>query len=161
MRLARLSDGFTLLELILVLLVMSLAVTISLPSLSRGTASFHLKASGRDVLNVFRLAREKAITEQQTMTVTISRQENSVTLADEVGGGARAMGLPNDVTVDGLALAGEEIHEPALTVRFLANGSCEDAAVLLKNSRGAFIRVVTDPITGGARILQGLGGNGS
>ncbi len=54
---ARFRDGgFTLLELIMVLLVMTLAMAVAYPSMSRGRNAFHLRAVGRDVISALRLS---------------------------------------------------------------------------------------------------------
>jgi hypothetical protein len=47
--------------------------------------------------------------------------------------------------------------EGPLVVRFLPNGSAGNAEVVLISDRGSVVRVVTDPITGGARVEQGSG----
>src|SRR5262245_38114851 len=75
------SQGFTLLELILAMLLMGLAVAVSYPTLSRGSASLELRAAGRDVLNIFRYAREKAITEGAGSRVVVERESGRITLA--------------------------------------------------------------------------------
>ncbi len=154
MRGARHNRGFTLLELILVLFVLVLVAAISYPSLSRGTAAFYLRGTGRDVLNTLRFAREKAITEQTAMTVLADRQAGKVVLATELGDGAREYSLPGDVRIRRLVTGGAEVLEGPLVIRFLPNGSCDDAAIELESSTGGRVLIVTDPITGGARILE-------
>lgn len=150
--------GFSLLELVLVLLIAGLALAVSYPNLARGTAAFHLRAAGRDVLNMLRFAREKAITEQANMLITADREKQQVTLAGAVGGGARRYALPDDVKIARLFLSGKEVPEASITIRFLPNGSCETAEIVLQSSSGALVRVVTDPLTGGARIEADRGG---
>jgi hypothetical protein len=59
-----------------------------------------------------------------------------------------------------MTLAGTEVLEDPLRVRFLPNGSADEAEVLLKSDAGSFFRITTDPITGGARVEQGPGENG-
>ena len=80
-------------------------------------------------------------------------------LTDELGDGARSFSLPRDVKIYRLALAGVEIAQGPLVIRFLPNGSCEDAEILLRSDTGAVLRVVTDPMTGGARIVTESAGN--
>lgn len=151
-------QGFTLLELLIVVLVISVTLAVSYPSLFRGAASIHLRSTARDILNTFRYAREKAVTEQTAMRVAADRQKQELVLTDDLGDGSRTYLLPKDVRIERVALAGNEVMEGPLLVRFLPNGSSEDAEILLKSDAGSFLRVITDPITGGARVESGPGG---
>ncbi len=151
------ADGFSLLEVVIVILIMSLAMAVTYPVLSRGSTSLHLRASGRDLLNLMRYAREKAITEQTGMMVLADRSTNKVTLSDVMGQGVHNLAFPKDVRIQKLALDGVEVKEGPLLIRFLSNGSAENAEVQLVGDNGATLRVFTDPITGGARIQLGTG----
>jgi general secretion pathway protein H len=151
------SRGFTLVELVLVLLIMSLALALTYPNLSRGSAAFHLRAVGRDVMNTLRTAREKAITEQRDMLVVIDREKQQVTLSDALGVGMRSFSLPQDVKIRWLSLGGREIPEGPLRLRFIPNGSSDVAEVALESKTGSVLRVVTDPLTGGAKVMLGAG----
>ena len=150
--------GFTLLELIMVIVVIGLAIAISFPALSRGTATLHLRSAGRDVLNVLRYAREKAITEQREMRFVAEKQGRQVVLTDELGEAGKSHALPRDVVVDSLFAGSEEIREGPLVIRFLPNGSSSPATIVLKSDAGGYLRIITDPITGGARIVTGQEG---
>jgi len=145
-------QGFTLLELMVVIFIVSLVLALSYPSLSRGASSFHLKATGRDVLNTFRFAREKAITEQTGMQVTIDKEKQEIVLSDNLGENVKKYLLPQDVKILRMAMADHEVFENSLVIQFLPNGSSENAAVLLSSKTGSLLRIVTDPFSGGARI---------
>jgi prepilin-type N-terminal cleavage/methylation domain-containing protein len=151
--------GFTLLELLMVMLVVALVLAVSYPSLSRGSQSLHLRATGRDILNSFRYAREKAVTEQTGMMVTLDREKQELVLSDLLGDGTRSYRLPHDVKIQRMALAGAEVVRGPLVVRFLPNGSADSAEVWLQSESGAMLKIVSDPISGGARIESGTGGN--
>jgi prepilin-type N-terminal cleavage/methylation domain-containing protein len=151
------NSGFTLLELVMVILIMGLVLAVTYPALSRGSASIHLRAVGRNILSTFRYAREKAITEQRGMQLVASRETQSLVLSDEFGEGSRSYTLPADVKIEGLSLAGQAIPEGPLVVRFLPNGSSDSAEILVQSKAGGDLRIVSDPITGGARILMGRG----
>ncbi len=150
-------QGFTLVELIIVVVVIALVLAVSYPSLSRGSASIKLRAAGRDILSTFRYAREKAVTEQTGMRVTVDREKQEVTLSDDLGDGSRRYTLPRDIQIRRMLLGGIEVMEGPLIVRFLPNGSAEEAEVMLQSRTGSFLRIITDPITGGARVEQGPG----
>jgi general secretion pathway protein H len=151
--------GFTLLELILALLIITLVLIVSYPSLSRASNAFHLKTTGRDVLNTFRYAREKAVTEQIGMRVMVDREKQQMVLTNYLGDGARTYLLPEDIKIKRIALAGNEISQDSMVVRFLPNGSCDAGEIVLKSVKGSWLKVITDPITGGARIESGSGEN--
>ncbi len=150
-------QGFTLLELLIVALVLALALSVSYPSLSRGSTALRLRATGRDILSTFRYAREKAVTEQAGMVLTVDREKQTLVLSDSLIEGSREYSLPQDVKIQHLALGGTEILEGPLVVRFLPNGSSDNAEIVLRSDTGSFLRIVSDPITGGARIESGQG----
>ena len=153
------NQGFTLLELLIVVLVVALVLAVSYPSLSRGSASIRLRSTGRDVLNTFRYAREKAVTEQLGMKVTVDRKNQRLVLANDLGDGSRTYPMPSDVKIHRIALGGREILEGSAVVRFLPNGSSDAVELLLKSDSDSLVRIVSDPITGGARIESGSGEN--
>jgi Tfp pilus assembly protein FimT len=136
----------------MVILIVSLALGISYPALSRGTAAFHLRATGRDILNTLRYAREKAITEQKIMKVTVDPAAQKIILSDEVGDGSRVYVLPPDIRIQQVFLVGQELRDVPLVIRFMTNGSSESAEILLMSNKGGMIKVVTDPLIGGARV---------
>ncbi len=151
--------GFTLLELLMAVLVLALVLAVSYPSLSRGSSSIRLRTTGRDVLNTLRYAREKAVTEQTGMRVTIDREKQTLILTDDLGDGRRSYALPADVKIHRISLGSEEVLEGPAAIRFLPNGSSERVELLLRSDGGSMLRIVSDPITGGARIEPGAGEN--
>jgi prepilin-type N-terminal cleavage/methylation domain-containing protein len=153
------SAGFSLLELVIVVLLICLTLAITYPVLSRGSASLQLRASGRDFLNLLRYAREKAIMEQKGMMVTVDRSTRQVVMSDEFGTGSHSLVLPKTIRIQRYYLVGEEVVEGALVVHFLPNGSSENAEIVLQAETGALLKVITDPITGGARIQIGSAEN--
>jgi general secretion pathway protein H len=146
--------GFTLLEILLVVIVITLVMAVSYPALSRGSMSLRLRATSRDVLNTIRFAREKAVTEQTGMLLTVDREKQQLILTDSLGEGARTYSLPKDVQIQRLSRAGTEVTDGPLLVRFLPNGSADQGEIILAAKSGAWLGVATDPITGGGRIFS-------
>ncbi len=145
--------GFTLLEVALAVTIIAIVLGVSYPAISRGSAAFRLRATGRDIVNTMRYAREKAVTEQVEMRVVVDRENQRILLTDELGEGARAFPLPKEVRVERLVLSGEVIRQGPLVIRFLPNGSAESAEVQIVSDKGSQLKVVTDAITGGARVM--------
>lgn len=144
--------GFTLLELIVVLSITAMLLAVTFPALSRGSSALHLRTTGRDVLNTFRYAKEQAVTEQIRMEVMVHRAKQEIVLSNFLGEKLRTYTLPRDVRIHRLAVADREIFEEELILHFLPNGSSENAQVLLRSNAGALLRIVSDPLSGGARI---------
>ncbi len=152
-------EGFTLLEIVIVVLIISLAMAVAYPALSRGSSVLRLRATSRDVLNTFRYAREKAVTEQTRMIVTVDREKQQLVFSNGLGENGRTYSMPRDVKIQRIARAGTEVVDGPMVVRFLPNGSSDEAEVVLRSDAGHVLRIITDPITGGARVESGEGGN--
>ncbi len=152
------AEGFTLLEVAIVVIIMAVVLAVTYPSLSRGSSALKLRTTGRDVVNAMRTAREKAVTEQKEMHLVADRQAQKILMTDEVGDGARTYTLPTGIRITHMVLAGHEILDGPMVVRFLSNGSCENAEITLESDKGSSLRVSVDPITGAARIVPVAGG---
>jgi len=149
--------GFTLLEIIITLTVITLVLAISYPSLSRATTSLSLRTTSRDILNTLRYAREKAVTEHTGMRVTVDQENQLLLLTDNFGEGNRRYLLPDTVRIRRVVLGGVASDEGISTVRFLPNGSSDTVEILIESRTGAFMTITSDPITGGASIRSGSG----
>ena len=114
----RSQKGFTLLEIIITLLVIALVMSIAYPSLSRATASLSLRTTGRDILNTLRFAREKAVTEQIGMCVTIDRENQLLQLTNDFGEGDRKYLMPENVIIRRVYIGGmEPVDSTSFTTR--------------------------------------------
>ena len=149
--------GFTLLEIIITLVLVTLVLAVSFPTLSRSTASLSLRTTGRDILNTFRYAREKAVTEQTGMRITVDQESQTLRLTNDFGEGNREYIMPDTVRIQSVVLGGNESDGGITTIRFLPNGSSDSAEILLESKTGSFLRIVSDPLTGGASIRLGAG----
>jgi len=153
-------QGFTLLEILLVVLVIALALAVTYRPLSRGSAMLNLRASSRDVLNIFRYAREKAVTEQTGMIVTVDKNNQQLTLSNNLGDDAKTYTMPKNITINRIALSGNIVEDGSITVRFLPNGSADEAEVLLGSTySNSQLNIISDPLAGGGRIESVQGTN--
>lgn len=151
--------GFTLLELLVVVLIIALVLAVIIPSMSKSSSSISLRTTGRDVLNIFRYAREKAVTEQVGMKVTADREKQRLIVADDFGVGPPSYLMPTDVKISRIVLGGKTVNDGTMALRFLPNGSSDRGEVVLRSRAGSFLRIISDPLAGGARIETGEGEN--
>lgn len=74
-------DGFSMMEIMLVLIIISILTTLSMPALQGFAASRRLKTSAQAIADTLTFAREMAITERHTHLVVFDITNNSYWLA--------------------------------------------------------------------------------
>ncbi len=134
--------GFTLLELVIVLLIAGLVVSLVLPSVSGTLESGRLRSAASEVRAVFNLARTLAASAGRERVVTIRPDRG----AYGVGGEERT--VPEGVTIASVRGGSEGPDPGEFRVRFFPDGSAEEAEVVLTSRTGGRLRVVVDPLTG-------------
>ena len=130
--------GFSLIELIVVLLIMSTIMAISAPRLTGRSESAQLQAAAADVQALGVAARSKAILRNRPVALFIDPQIRrlQLALADEYASD------PEDATrlsraravADGLAIRIESQHGDHIV--FSPDGSASDGQVYIENNRG-------------------------
>ena len=129
---ARDARGFTLLEVIVTLFIVTLAVGLTVPTIGRSTDGIKARAEVARFAAVLRHTRERAITARQPHAVVIDPQAHKMTVhAGGPDGEVRhTRALPARLRV-------EATPPPALTVRFEPHGT----------SSGGHFRLVSGAIT--------------
>ncbi len=141
--------GFSLLELIIVLILMGLAAALVAPSITTGFKSLELETAGRDLITEMKYARSEAIGKQKVFRIVLSQTPEGAaaySLTDDYGEPIRKIDLPAEIGYD----VGEEVTLP-VTISFYPNGRSSAADFLMK-SKQKRMRIVLDPITGFARV---------
>jgi general secretion pathway protein H len=129
----RLDNGFTLLELIVVLFIVVLGFSVVGINLSSGNDATELKVAARDIVSALRFARGQALISHQETTVTLDLAENTYTVSgrNKVYSLAKAI----DVTV---VTAQNEITDGLGSIRFFADGSSTGGRVTLELGKAAW-----------------------
>jgi len=173
-------SGFTLLELIVVLFILSLAVALIAPTFSRPFGQLRLKAAARDVAALCRFARVQAITYQGVLEVVLDRRTNTYWLrgpdwiVGRLGGidqvataedpeqpwevrmrQARVRTLSPGLILKSVILDTGPVHEDERgAIAFFPQGSSTGGEVWVSDEKGRGFRVVVDPLIGLARIHE-------
>ncbi len=150
---ARSNQGFSLLELMVILMVVALAVGIVMPSFSRGLRTLELQTAGRDLITHMRHARSQAIARQKVFRIVLVQEEDegvpdSYIFADEFEQEIKKVFLPEGVSVE------TEEQEFPVRISFYANGRSSGALFTLRRETGRPMRIRVDPITGFPRVLK-------
>ena len=75
------SAGFTLVELLVVLVLIGILMSVTFPSIGRGLSAVKLRTTSREIAAAIRFARWKAIREQQPYWIRIDSEKNEIELA--------------------------------------------------------------------------------
>ncbi|MBN2381996.1 GspH/FimT family pseudopilin [bacterium] len=78
------SRGFTLIEILVVITIMVLALSITIPAIWTGLSKTRLNAYVRELSATLRFARSQAVTTKSRVSVTLNLDQNSYTLREPV-----------------------------------------------------------------------------
>ena len=151
----RAARGFSLVEIIVVIAIISIAMGLTLGLTRYGLAGLHLKGSARDIVTTLRYARERAVAQQATLKVVFQMNENRLYLTDEMNRSRRPLQLNQDVRFRRVRVEGLDIQNRDMVaeIGFFPNGSSTSAEIVLENKKGTKAKIITDLLTGAAKIV--------
>jgi prepilin-type N-terminal cleavage/methylation domain-containing protein len=138
--------GFTLLELIVTLVVITVAAGLVAPAIGRSTESLRVRAEVAGFSATFRHAREQAITTRQAFTVQVNVTNRLLTVTtgeDEVRW-TRALSSRVELRAD---------TPGSLAVRFEPQGTSSGGEFHLTSGKIVY-RVTVDAVTGRVRNMR-------
>lgn len=127
--------GFTILELLIVLVIVVLGFAVVGLNLSSGKGAMEHKAVVRDVVSALRYARGQALMTHQEMTVTFDLEQNTY----QISGRDEVFSIPESIEVT-VVTAQSELSGGQGNIRFFADGSSTGGRVVL--DRGEISRQI-------------------
>lgn len=124
---ATLQGGFTIIELLVVMVIMALAYTLASPMISSGVSGAELKASARQIAAGLRKARSDAISRRQESVLTL----DLATRQFQLTGDARVYRLPPSVAVKVFTAQSELVGGTAGSIRFFPDGGSTGGRITL------------------------------
>jgi general secretion pathway protein H len=139
------AQGFTLLELVVVLAILAVATALVLPSIGRGSETLRLRTEAGRVAGLLRKARLEAISQRYPTKVTLDRARNTVVLtgrddAHPLQELAMPPGLRFTVAAGGDALT------------FSSRGLTRQTRWLLEAPGGRRLAIDVEAVTGRVRV---------
>lgn len=135
--------GFTLIEILVVLVLMGLAAALVMPSFTRGLKGLELETTGRDLITKMKGARSEAVAQQRVFRIIVG--EKSYVFANEFGEAMEQIPFPEGIVA--------EVGEAPVRIAFYSNGRSSGAVFGLRNQAGKRMGIEVDSITGFARAL--------
>ena len=141
--------GFTLLEILIVLVIGVLLVALVPPLLSGMSGATELRGAARQLAAGLRNARNEAITRQQeaVLTLDLERRRFGVT------GDPREIALPESVALKLYTAQSELLDSATGGIRFFPDGSSTGGAITVSGPKLVY-RVNVDWLTGTVAIVE-------
>lgn len=141
--------GFTLLEILVVLVLLSMTYALVPPLFATGGSTTELKAGARQVAAGLRKARSLAIARREETTLTLDVEARNFFLS---GDGVRRK-LPHTATISVFTAQGEVADASSASIRFYPDGSSTGGRVTLAMGERKF-DIDVDWLTGQVEILE-------
>ena len=139
--------GFTLLEVVCVVAIISIFAAIIVPAIPRGTSRARIEAFALEAASLLRADRNAAIRRQIEIAALVDAPSRSL----RSGASGRVLRLPSDVDVQTTLAASCAGRGAGSTINFFPSGmSCGGAIALSRQGIGYEIRV--NWLTGGVEI---------
>jgi prepilin-type N-terminal cleavage/methylation domain-containing protein len=148
--------GFTLLELLIVMALLGVLTAVAYPSIGRGMGTLRLRTASREIAAAIRLARSKALREQQAYYLQFDIDKGEVELSSEDLKYQRSFSLPEGVVFRRVALLGED-NGPYSSDRayyFAPNGLGENIEVMIANSHGRQMKIIQSSMVSSPKIEE-------
>ena len=163
--------GFTLLELLVVLVIISLMSALVVPKIAGSMVNLKLKTASKRVSAALRYARSNAVSEKRTYAAAFDFDKNRLSIftspidggendeepvEDEEGSASRprVYDLPEGIRVEKGVAGDEEVDSGLFQIFFFPNGGSSGGHVILANNRGRSYRIGIDFITGIVEVID-------
>jgi general secretion pathway protein H len=142
------AKGFTLFELLVVLVLVALIAAVSAPLLLKGLGRAEARGAAQDVAAALRRARSEAVVRNSDVVLTVDVNARSFRMD-----GAAAHVLPVKLEVELYTAQTEQIAADVGNIRFFPDGSSTGGEVVLADDRSKF-HVQVEWLTGRVSIID-------
>jgi len=158
------SSGFTLLELIIVMIIVGLMSVLVVPVIGSSLSNMELKTAAKKTASALRYCRSKAAMQKTIYIAGIDFATNIISVENKKESPEEPEGtddpdiktykLPDGVYVEKIVSADQEIDSGNFKITFFTNGSCSGGLITLAGSRDKQYNINLDSITGIVTILN-------
>ncbi len=141
--------GFTLLELLVVLVIGVLLVSLAPPLLSGLSGATELRGAARQVAAGLRSARNEAVSRQREAVFTLDLEQSRF----GVTGDPREIALPDGLGIRLYTAQAEVVDAATGGIRFFPDGGSTGGSITVSGAKRAY-RVTVDWLTGAIAIVE-------
>lgn len=163
--------GFTLLELLVVLVIISLMSALVAPKITGTMVNLKLKTVSKKVSAALRYARSNAASEKRTYAAAFDFDNNRLSIFTspidagendkesakderEWAPGPKVYDFPNGIRMEKGVAGNEEVDSGLFQILFFPNGSSSGGDMILANDRGRWYKISVDFVTGVVRLSE-------
>ena len=163
--------GFTLVELLVVLVLIGLISALVAPRLTGSLPKLQLQTVARKISAALRYARSQAVTENRTYTAVFDFEHNRLYVVDrmmaseldfedmqktaqESGLRKKTYDLPRDVALKTASLGQEEVTADIFALFFYSTGGSSGGTVTLASGKDKKCLIKIDPIIGTVGLVS-------
>lgn len=155
--------GFTLIELIVVMVLISTVTAFALPKISSSLFTNQLRSTARQFIGLVAEAGQQARAQRVPVDLRFDRKDHVFTTAPAGNGPDDgkvrtypAVQLPESVQVVDVATVSEgKKNQGELVIRFSSRGYVDKTAVHFRDDDGEELSVILSPFLGVTRVLEG------
>lgn len=144
------TTGFTLLELLAVLVILSLVAAFVVPSLGGGRI-VELKSAARSLASGLRQARNSALNENRSAALALDVEKHEFQLPGE----SRVRKLPGRVEIALYTARSEQLSDRRGAIRFFPDGSSTGGRITLSSDSLSYL-VDVDWLTGRVNVIESV-----
>lgn len=143
------TKGFSLLEMIVVMVLVGLLTALSAPTVGNSLSNLRLKTTARKLSAVLRGVRSKAISDKKKYSVALDPDNSSYSYPDN--GTNKTISLPENIVFDKIDLK-DEMMERQSNVYFYPKGNCTGGSIILSNERKQVVQIKIETLTGRVKL---------
>lgn len=146
------AKGFSLVELLVVLVIIGLSASLVLPGLAGGLSSLRLKTAAREVSATLRYARSLAVSMGKEQVINVDIDEGKYWLNEDKDNNRE---LPSDVRFVNVTTQGEEITTGRAGIIFYPMGNSSGGTIFVTAGKDRECLILTRLITGVVEVSFG------
>jgi len=161
-------DGFTLVELIVVIAIIAALTTFSIPYFGGFATRSKLDSASREWMSFSQYARSQAVIEGVSyhlncdldrqvywLTYQVITSSDSVTEDSPSGVWGKVVSIDSSLKISSITLNDEQVYESGqVDIEFTPKGTCTDALVVFKSDRDDEVQLEMDGVTGLVKVLS-------
>lgn len=148
--------GFTLMELLFIVVIMSIAMAIVMPSLVRSIRGHRLRTASHTLVTVARYARSMAVLKQSALSITFNLDTGQIDLISTNTSLPRFTRVVKGVSLEYVDIENDKRYtEGVCTVPYWRNGTCRPFSVRISDEHGNHMVVKVDALSGVRAIEYG------